>query len=40
MNVKKSILPFILAFLICGAFFLTLDFTIMQLMGLELFFNP
>lgn len=40
MTVKKSILPFVLTFLICGAFFLTLDFSIMKLMGLSLFFNP
>jgi len=38
MNVKKNILTFILAFLVCGAFFLTLDLTIMKLMGLDLFF--
>ena len=37
---KKYIIPFVLAFLVCGILFLTLDFAIMNLMGLSLFFQP
>ena len=37
---KKHIIPFVLAFLVCGALFLALDFTIMKLMGLTLLFQP
>jgi len=37
---KKHIVPFVLAFLVCGALFLALDFTIMNLMGLTLFYQP
>ena len=37
---KKHIISFVLAFLVCGALFLTLDIAIMKLMGLTLFFQP
>ena len=37
---KKHIVPFVLAFLVCGALFLTLDVAIMTLMGLTLIFQP
>ena len=37
---KKYIIPFVLAFLVCSTLFLALDFAIMNLMGLTLFFQP
>lgn len=37
---KDYFIPFAVAFVVCGAAFLALDFTIMKLMGLTLLFQP
>ncbi len=39
-HMKKYLVPFVLAFLVCGALFLALDVAIMNLMGLTLIFHP
>jgi hypothetical protein len=37
---KDYLLPFAVAFVVCGMLFLGLDYTIMKLMGLTLIFQP
>ncbi len=37
---KDYVLPFLVAFVVCGAAFLALDLAVMSLQGLGLFFTP
>ena len=39
-QVKDYLVPFIAAFLVCGAVFLGIDYALMNLQGLSLIFQP
>jgi hypothetical protein len=38
--VKSTLVPFVLAFFVCGGVFLGIDTAIMALQGLDLIFRP
>ena len=39
-QVKDYLVPFLAAFLVCGVFFLGIDYALMNLQGLSLIFRP